>query len=323
MSDNAPFPPFDVQPLDPGFGWGAIISGLSIDQLDDPAFRRALYDIWIDKGVLLLRGIDGVREQLALSRIFGPLRDHPSAETVSADRRELIDVRYEPLAGQLSNVHGEMRGQALPWHSDLIYVDKINRGGILRPISLPSHLGETGFVDKISAYDALPGRLKRDIEDLHVVYKYDMDFSNIRFGADRGWKVERYSPMAAKIQSRIDEYPRVIHPLVFEQPETGRKVLNLSPWFACGLQERPGADGDRLLEEIAQHITAPERAYYHPWKMGEMLLWDNWRMLHCAAGAPVDEERYLQRTTIGGDYGLGRREPGVADDASALEYLHV
>ena len=38
--------------------------------------------------------------------------------------------------------------------------------------------------------------------------------------------------MASKVQSSIHKFPRSIHPLVFKQPETGRKVLNLSPWFA-------------------------------------------------------------------------------------------
>jgi taurine dioxygenase len=39
-----------------------------------------------------------------------------------------------------------------------------------------------------------------------------------------------------------------------------------------------------------------------------MVLWDNWRMLHCAQGVPPGEERRMRRTTIAGDYALGRRE---------------
>jgi taurine dioxygenase len=39
-----------------------------------------------------------------------------------------------------------------------------------------------------------------------------------------------------------------------------------------------------------------------------MVLWDNWRMLHCANGMPAGQRRHMRRTTIAGDYGLGRFE---------------
>jgi len=42
-----------------------------------------------------------------------------------------------------------------------------------------------------------------------------------------------------------------------------------------------------------------------------MVLWDNWRMLHCACGVPPEEKRIMRRTTIVGDYGLGRREGAI------------
>lgn len=315
-------PYYRVEPLDERFDWGVNLYGLSLAKLSDAQVRQALYDLWIQEGVIVFKEIEGQDVQLELSRVFGPLREHPSKRTISASSRELIDIMFEPEKGQLNLVKGELLGQSLPWHSDLIYVDKINHGGILRPIKLPSRMGETGFVDKISAYRDLPDVIQKKIEDLHVIYKYNLDIADIKYGPDKGGKVIRYSEMAAEVQASTINYPHVIHPLVYAQPETGRKVLNLSPWFAVGIKELPREEGDELLELLSNYITAPERAYYHEWKMGEMLLWDNWRMLHSATGAPIDEERYLQRTTIGGDYGLGR-SAAEGDQATDLKYLHV
>lgn len=312
-----------VEPLDSRLDWGAVVRAFDIAALRDPALRQSLYDLWVRAGVLVFRGAYGVDEQLALSRAFGPLRRHPSPETRSATSAELIDVHFEPKAGQLNLVAGALRGQSLPWHSDLIYVDKVNRGGVLRPVTLPSHGGETGFIDKIDAHRRLPETLKGRIEGLHVVYQYDLDIGHLRFGPDRGGQVVRYSAMAAQVQSRAARYPRVIHPLVFAQPETGQKVLNLSPWFALGIHEMPNAEGDALLEALAQHLTDPAHAYFHPWRLDEMLLFDNWRMLHSAPGSPVSEVRHLQRTTIGGDYGLGRLEPDAGQEDVPLQYVHV
>ena len=39
---------------------------------------------------------------------------------------------------------------------------------------------------------------------------------------------------------------------------------------------------------------------------GDGIVWDNWRTIHCATGVPFDVERLAQRTTLVGDYKLGR-----------------
>ena len=92
------------------------------------------------------------------------------------------------------------------------------------------------------------------------------------------------------------------------QRETGRKVANVSPWFADGIEGLETPEGDALLREVIARITRPELAYFHKWAPGEMVLWDNWRMLHCATGTPAGMRRHLTRTIIAGDYALGRRE---------------
>jgi taurine dioxygenase len=37
-----------------------------------------------------------------------------------------------------------------------------------------------------------------------------------------------------------------------------------------------------------------------------MMVWDNWRVIHSATGVPLDVERSARRTTISGDYKVGR-----------------
>ena len=106
--------------------------------------------------------------------------------------------------------------------------------------------------------------------------------------------------------------PRVIHPLVFEQAETGRKVLNISPWFADAIKDMENAEGDALLKAVIEHCIRPEFAYFHDYRLDEMVLWDNWRMMHCATGVAPDDIRKMKRTSIAGDYGLGRVEQSEA-----------
>src|SRR5262249_37390192 len=156
---------------------------LKPDMLDDPDVRKSLYDLWIDKGVIVFRDMEGIDTHLRLSEVFGECEEHPLLRGVDQPREHklIIDIRFDETGGDLYEIDGELRGAWLPWHSDLQYVDTINHGGILRPIIIPNRGGETGFIDQIAAYDALPDHLKAKIEGLNAIYKYSIDSTKAKF----------------------------------------------------------------------------------------------------------------------------------------------
>jgi len=298
----------DITPLAPGLPFGAMVRGLTRAALDDMDTRAALHALWIDRGVILFRDGDADSDtHVALSECFGRLERHVFKESWVDGHPELVKIKYYPDDGTCYEIDGRLRGGWLPWHADLIYTDKINHGGILRPVELPPTVGHTGFIDRIAAYDRLPASLKDAIEGCHVVYGMDINFANLKFSRPESIRFVRGARSFTSITAREYQYPRVLHPMVYEQVETGRKVLNVSPAFALGIYEKGGPEGDALLRAVIDHSIDPATAYFHDWRMGDMLLWDNWRSLHCATGVEPDETRVMQRTTIAGDYALGRR----------------
>lgn len=299
---------FEARPVRVGTGVQEI-TGLTAADISDPDIRSALRELWILHGVLIFRGLEGDADtQIALSRVFGEPEAHPFKERLVEGHSELLWVRHMPGQDVTYDVDGRIRGGWLPWHSDLAYMARINRGGILRAIALPDEGGQTGFIDQIEAYAALPDRLKRAIEGLNVVYTLRLNAAKQKFGRyPRLGQRHNVSASVRAIDARAAmDFPDVVHPLVYVQRETGRKVLNLSPWFADRLFEMPNSQGDGLLAEVASYCVDESRAYYHSWTVGDMVLWDNWRVLHCATGVAPDAVRILQRTTLSGDYALGR-----------------
>jgi taurine dioxygenase len=293
---------------------GLEVSGIDLDRPLDAGTRQALQNAFIQSGILLFRrAATGPEAHLSLSRCFGELQRHPVRENWAAGYPELVDISYRPaLEGgstvALYEVDGKRRGGWLPWHSDLRYMSKINRGGILRSIKRPSEGGRTGFVDQITAYATLPEPLRQRIDRLHVVYQLRSDFTREKFGKPKSLKMITNAAALESMAARIDQdFPPVVHPMVYVQPETGRKVLNVSPTSAIGIHEMPNSEGDGLLEEVISHSLNPALAYWHDWQENDLVLWDNWRTLHCAEGVPEDCVREMQRTTIAGDYALGRR----------------
>jgi len=298
--------PYTVEPLSPDLSFGKIIRGLSSKDIQDKGVREDLRRHWIEDGLILFR--DGeVNEdyQLALSRIFGQLENHPIRELHTAGKPELITLTTTPEDITILEIDGEVGGGWLGWHTDLVYVDHINHGGILRALQTTSRGGVTGFIDQIDAYDRLPDDLKQRIEGLDVVYSLG-PFTQFPYMTHSNLRIVKEAESARSALDRVEsDFPPVLHPLVFTQPETGRKVLNLSPFFALHIHGMENEEGDALMRTLSDHVLNSP-AYHHSWSLDEMILWDNWRMLHCVSQIPLDETRTMQRTTIKGDYALGR-----------------
>ena len=95
-----------------------------------------------------------------------------------------------------------------------------------------------------------------------------------------------------------------------------RLGLETRTGFAPGCELQHAASGrwfvyrEAPFEAVCQEVNAKTHAYWHVWKPTDMLIWDNWRMLHAVEGCDPKYERRMQRTTIKGDYGLGYFEDG-------------
>lgn len=310
---------FEVRALSPDIPFGVEILGLNPADISNPETQARLRHHWIEDGVLVFRDLEGEDTHLALSRVFGKLIGHP-IQAQDPLRREIFTVRFNPENGYLTEVDGEVRGGWLPWHSDLVHFHSINHGGILRPLKLPSRGGETGFIDKIASYESLPDRLKEKIEGRYVLYQFDRNPEHQKFGRiTENVRLYRETEESRGWDKRA--FPRVLHPMVYTQIETGRKMLNVSPWFAIEIEGMAPAESDALLHEVMEYAIHPRHAYFHQWQMGEMVLWDNWRVLHSATGCPADQERWMERTTIEGDYGMGRM--AAEQDARLAEAIEV
>lgn len=296
----------DVEKLEAGLPFGVQVRGLGPADLEDDATVAELRELWIRHGVIVFREVDDAPEfQIALSRCFGALEPHPVQELWVDGYPDLISLASRPESGNILEIEGKTVANWIPWHSDLSYVPKINRGGLLRVTQATSWGGETCFGDQIDAYDRLPQRLKARVEGLEILYQLKI-LDTTRYARRHDVKLLRASHTLEALRKRVDtDFPPVAHPAVYVQKETGRKVLNVSPLFAEGIVGMRAEEGGALLDELVDHIESCP-AYRHAWGESEMILWDNWRMLHAVTGGPIDEVRIMRRTTIGGDYGYGR-----------------
>ena len=308
-----------VQKLQDDLSFGARLQGVDWDALADDSVRAELNAIFEDKGMIVFENVEpSAKMQVALSKVFGPLKDHPTkstARTAEDEAAGVIDMHYvpdekDPYASEgLTEVEGNLVARFSPWHFDHCYNDELNRAGVLRsPINAPEG-GRTGFMDGVELYRQFPKDLRDRLEGMNVIYTLDTRLSRMRFGVN--FRVRSEMNMADLLKE-VAIFPRAMHPAVWTRKD-GEKVLHVGPWMAVGLEHHEDREGEDLFEEVCQTINRLGKgtsAYWHRWRPTDMVIWDNWRMLHAVEGCDAKYERQTIRSTIKGDYGLGYFEDG-------------
>jgi taurine dioxygenase len=302
-----------VQPVRDDLSFGARVGGVTHDGLRDTGLRAQLNELFEEHGLLIFEGVEPTpKMHVALSNVFGPLKDHPSQAVPRAggdDMLGVIELRHEPNEPGSVVLDGQVLSQWLPWHFDHCYNDQLNRAGVLRAVDVPPEGGLTGFVDGIALYDAISPEVRDQIEGAIVIYTMDVILENLRFGRPERFVEVEPAAQATAVMTEFEGRPRALHPAVWTR-NSGQKVLHISPWMAKGIEGREDPDGEALLAAACDEIVAAAKdlCYFHRWQPTDMVIWDNWRCLHAVSGMSPEHTRLMHRTTIQGDYGLGRFE---------------
>ena len=297
---------FDYEPLPGSFDFGALVRDVDHSSLSDPNFRKSLVDLWHSSGVIVFRNCASNPEYIIdLSKCFGDeLIVHPLKEYTVPGYEELVQINAED---QVYVVDGEEIAGWSGWHIDTIFRPAPNRGSLLCGLVLPSRGGNTGFIDRGQAYDRLSKEDQERIAGLEVIYQYRSSIAENRYYTKSNARRRDLSAPQAQVKEReAKDFREVVQPMVVTIPETQRKVLNISPGSLVRIRDMDARESDVLLRRLVDHVEDEAFAYYHEWEHGDLVLWDNWRMLHRSAGCPPDEERQMVRTTIAAPWALGR-----------------
>jgi len=280
----------------------------------DADLADQLRQLWYEHGMLLFRDQDiDAGRQIEFSRLFGSLERHPLEATISNEHPELFVLENGGDRDLFNTAyyHGQPIVGRLDWHMDLHYTARPNHGAVLRAVTIADEDGETGFGDLARAYTALSTEQKRLVGELEVVYRFNMQRLDMRFVDTEGYEPGPHSPKKPS-DIGFPDFSDAVYPAVITHPVTGDRILEIVEQFLDRVlePERAGlssSQADDLLRDLVDHIRQSEFHYFHAWLPGDVVLWDNWRFMHCTTGTKPGVKRLINRTTIGaGDVTLGR-----------------
>jgi taurine dioxygenase len=309
----------EVAELQAGLPYGARIRGVTRETLKDAAVRQQINDVFQRQGMIVFEGVEPTPEmQVLISEVFGPLKDHPVKSVERLDQKKMpgvITIRTHPDGG-IVEIDGKQLMTWQPWHFDHSYNNELNRAGVLRSEKIATDGGLTAFADGIQIWRDMDPAIRAKIDGKTLIYTLDLRAGQQMFGRPKTLRVVREK--GEELWEASKNNPRALHPAVWTR-DTGEKVLHMSPYGTKGIEGMGDAEGLALLVEVWDEVERVLKPYFHQWKPTDMLIWDNWRMLHAATGCDPKCDRIVHRTTIKGDYGLGRWEtspgktPATAD----------
>jgi taurine dioxygenase len=292
---------------------GVEVSGFDINEPFSPELEAELKALWYEHAILLFRNQDVTPEsQIRFSRIFGPLALHPLKATRSDKYPELFELVNNSDKDKFSTAvyKGETIVGRLDWHIDLHYTGCPNHGAVLTAVEVAKEDGLTGFGDLAKAYDALDDDTKALLDKLELAYSFSMQRRHMRYVDLDGYEPGPFSPKKPS-DMNFPDFADAVYPAALTHPVSGRKVLSVVEQFLDRVitPQRFGLSNDEsieLLERLVAHTKKPEFVYFHQWRQGDMVLWDNWRAMHCTTGTKPGVRRVINRTTIEGKQQLGR-----------------
>jgi taurine dioxygenase len=268
-----------------GAALGAEVVGIDLREIDKPAFE-AIQDAWLEHQVLLFRDqqlLDG--DLIAFSRRFGALEHAPIQE----NGRRFVEGHKEIYI--VSNVIengvaiGSLGSGEAVWHTDMSYLPDPPKASVLYALEVPPSGGETGFCSMYGAWDALPERLQLRVADLRV--KHDGTYNS--GGYVRAGVTPTDDPRTA---------PGALHPLVGIHPQAGRRFLYLGRRRHAYIEGLPPDQSEALLDEIWSYATADPLTWYHRWRVGDLVIWDNRCTMHRRNPFDPGSRRIMHRTQI-------------------------
>jgi taurine dioxygenase len=261
---------------------GAEVSGVDLSRELAPALVAELRQAWLAHLVLFFRDQElSPSRFLAFARCFGEPMDYPFLKGLDGYPQITTVAKLEHETVNFGGV----------WHSDTTYLSEPPSATMLIGREVPPTGGDTLFANQYVAYDALPARLKAELEGLNGV--------STSAKADASRTREDRIHDSGRSDAAV-EY-RAIHPAVRTHPETGRKTLYVNQAHTLRFDGMTEAESTPLLAALFEHQVKPEFTCRFAWRVGSLALWDNRCTLHFPVNDYYGRRRVMHRITLKGD----------------------
>ena len=213
--------------------------------------------------------------------VYGGIEGYPEIFAVAKHRKA-------------NRFDGEMLTRAWTgWHTDITCAINPPAGSILRSDIVPPYGGDTQFTNLAAAYNGLSETMRGFLDGLRGIH---------RIAAPPGTEPSKYMEDTIRENGMVSE-----HPLIRVHPESGERILFVSPSFLKSIVGMSPRESQILIEFLWEHIVRAEYTVRFAWQPGSIAFWDNRATSHLAPMDifDADFDRQFYRVTLAGDVPVG------------------
>lgn len=228
--------------------------------------------------------------------LFGFVEGHPQVYSIARDRHKARAVG-EPLIQPWTG-----------WHTDVTAAVNPPAASILRGVDIPPYGGDTLWTNLAEAYKGLSPTLRAFVDTLRGIHY---------FSPPEGQNATEDFNDRKKRRPLVSE-----HPIVRVIPESGERVLFVSPSFLKSIKDVHPRESQLLLQLLFEHVVRPEYTVRFKWEPGSIAIWDNRATAHLAPRDifALDFDRQLYRITLKGEVPVGvDGRPSVSIEGDPLD----
>ncbi|EAR83816.1 taurine catabolism dioxygenase, TauD/TfdA family protein (macronuclear) [Tetrahymena thermophila SB210] len=255
---------------------GHTINDVDVNNLTTKQFEDIKDALWTHGVICIKNQKLTMDQQIAFTQKWGKLMILPIQQAYTKrDPNQPAIVRVGNI-----NIDGSIKENCSDteyWHKD----GDFKKPGenffisILIPYEIAQVGGQTGFVCSEQVYRDLPENLKEMLQDAQIIIRSQTigDFQHFK---------------------ENEHYPEAFHPVFLSHPITGRKIFNICQNVENDILFKDGTV--KSSKEFISEIEKTYKIYSHQWEMGDVVIWDNIRVIHKSMGGFGNNRRLLIRT---------------------------
>jgi len=264
----------------------AEVRGVDLSAPLDPASVAEIRAAFHEHVMLVFRDQDLTdEEQMRFAGYFGKVgrrKRSPNRHSPGGD-----DDSYFMLVTNIvkdGKPIGSFGDSEMWFHHDTCYYEKPHSVTLLYSLQLPSWGGNTRFANMYKALENVPEELREGLEGRRVLQIHDYK---------RTERIDVDGDIAGMLQH--------VQPIFITHPDTGRRALYVNRLMTARIEGLPRAESDAILEHLFDIAEDPAIVYDHVWRLGDLVMWDNYASNHARTDFPRDEPRLLRRLTVEGE----------------------
>jgi len=256
-----------------------------------PEVGKALYTHLLQHLVLVFREQSlNPAELVQFAGYFGTPRE---ASAVSGGRKAPPNPFITVISNVIENglqVGALGDGEAV-WHTDNSFRERPLAVSVLYALEVPARGGDTGFANMYAALDALPQNVRATIAGKAIKH----DTSGV--GYDTGAALVKSS----RISGHVRDLPGITHPIIRTHPDTRHNALYLGRRHNAYIEGCSIDDSEERLDALWSHATEERFTWFHSWRAGDIVVWDNRCVMHMRRPFDPTATRIMHRTQCQGE----------------------